>query len=92
MDEWLFLLTRGAELDPESEVVRGAEPCIREAVEVLSAFTKPEKARHRYEKRLEWERVMLGMKEEARRLKALGVDHDIIAQGTGLGSEEVEGL
>jgi predicted transposase/invertase (TIGR01784 family) len=121
IDEWLYLLAKGESLDPEAGMLRGAEKEIQEAVEVMSAFTKQEKARYTYEKRLEWERVMAGMKEDAqaeglaeglaqglaqgkiegsreqalvdaRRFKALGVDLDIVAQGTGLSREEVEAL
>jgi predicted transposase/invertase (TIGR01784 family) len=113
IDEWLYLLARGESLDTDSGTLKRAEKGIREAVEIMSAFTKQEKARYTYEKRLEWERVMAGMKEDAhdeglsegriegsreraleaaQRLKALGVDIDIIAQGMAMSREDIEKL
>ena len=113
IDRWLYLLAKGAELDPGSPGLAAVSADIEEALEIMSVFTRQERARHSYEKRLDYEQSLNGMiqweraegmaqgmaqgermraLEDARRLKALGVALDIIAEGTGLAREEVEEL
>lgn len=66
IDEWLWFLARGETIDPDSGRYRALREETREAVEIMAAFTKQEKARHTYERRLEWERTMVAWKADAR--------------------------
>jgi predicted transposase/invertase (TIGR01784 family) len=105
IDEWLFLLARGQNIDPGSPALKCATPEIREAVEAMEVFSKDEKARYEYEKRLEYSRVQRGLMkyerqqgreeakvEDARNLKLLGVPIEVIAKATGLSTDTIEGL
>ena len=65
IDEWLYLLARGDEIDPEGDRYGEVEGGIREAVEIMSTFTKSQKARYTYDRRLEYERVMAEWKRES---------------------------
>ena len=105
IDEWLYLLARGQDIDPGSPALAGATPEIREAVQAMAVFSKDEAARYEYEKRLEYVRVQRGLikhakqegreeakVEAARNLKQLGVSVEVIATATGLSTDIIEGL
>lgn len=66
IDEWLWLLLRGETIDPESADLSSFREETREAVRIMAAFTKQEKARHTYERRLEWERTINAWKTDSR--------------------------
>ncbi len=66
MDEWLWFLEHGEEIDPAESWYQGLRSELQEAVTIMEAFSKQDKARYTYDRRLEWERLQLGMKEEAR--------------------------
>ena len=80
MDEWLWFLEHGEEIDPEEGWYQGLRSELREAVTIMEAFSKQDKARYTYDRRLEWERVQLGMKEEAR--------EEGLAEGLAVGKAE----
>ncbi len=66
IDEWLWFLEHGEEIDPAESRYQGLRSELQEAVTIMEAFSKQDKARYTYDRRLEWERLQLGMKEEAR--------------------------
>ena len=108
LDEWLWFLAAGEDFDTEGAGFVRLRHEIREAVEIMQAFTKSDKARYTYERRLDWERTINAMKsdaqkagfteglkeglEDARKLKELGVSIDVIANATGLPEIEVAAL
>jgi hypothetical protein len=83
IDRWLYLLARGEDLDPDSTRLAIVEPDIGEALEITSVFTKQDRARYTYEKRLDYQRWLKGS------LKAERAEG--LAEGTGPSREEVEG-
>ncbi len=105
LDQWLWFLVHGKEIDPEGEVFGELREAIQEAAEMMREFTKKDKAR--YARDRHWEAVRVhnaamadaraeglaeGKRETAKRFKALGVSLDVIVQATGLSKEEIEGL
>jgi predicted transposase/invertase (TIGR01784 family) len=68
IDEWLYLLARGQDIEPGSPALAGATPEIQEAVEAMAVFTKDEKARYEYEKQVEFVRVQRGLMKHERQL------------------------
>ncbi|HEY9593216.1 MAG TPA: hypothetical protein VHE79_01970, partial [Spirochaetia bacterium] len=63
---WLWFLIHGGEIDPEEEAFAGLRGAIQEAVEMLRAWTKKDKARYTRDRRLEWEWVHNTMMVDAR--------------------------
>jgi len=57
IDEWLYLLAHGEDIDPEGPRYGEVEKDIREAVEIMETYSKAQKARYTYDRRLEWERL-----------------------------------
>jgi len=66
IDEWLYLLARGQDIDPGSPALAGATPEIREAVAAMEVFSKDEAARYEYERQLEYVRVQRGLMKHER--------------------------
>jgi len=86
IDEWLYLLARGQDIEPGSPSLAGATPEIQEAVEAMEVFSKDEKARYEYEKRLEYARVERGLLKHS---KQEGLDEGL-AKGREQGREEAK--
>jgi predicted transposase/invertase (TIGR01784 family) len=57
IDKWLYLLAHGEDIDPEGPRYGEVEKDIQEAVEIMETYTKAQKARYTYDRRLEWERL-----------------------------------
>ncbi len=66
LDQWLWFLAHGKEVDPEGEAFAGLRGAIREAAEMMREFTKKDKARYTHDRRLEAERVHNAMMADAR--------------------------
>ncbi|HUX38254.1 MAG TPA: Rpn family recombination-promoting nuclease/putative transposase [Rectinemataceae bacterium] len=66
MGDWLWFLSHGQDIDPESANFGALRKEIREAVEIMRVFTKAYKARYTYDRRLEWERTINAWKNDAR--------------------------
>ena len=121
LDEWLWFLAAGEDFDTEGAGFVRLRHEIREAVEIMQTFTKSDKARYTYERRLDWERTINAMKsdaqkagfteglkegmakgiadgqrmqarEDARKLKELGVSIEVIAKATGFPEAEIASL
>ena len=62
MDEWLWFLEHGEEIDPAESWYQRLRSELQEAVTIMEAFSKQDKARCTYDRRPECERLQLGMK------------------------------
>jgi predicted transposase/invertase (TIGR01784 family) len=67
LDEWLWFLAEGEEIDPEGAGYGALRDAIREAVEIMRVFTKKDKARYTYERRLDWERTINAWKIDSQK-------------------------
>ena len=85
LDQWLWFLAHGEDVDPEGDAFADLRGAIREAVEIMRAFTKSDKARYTYDRRLEAERVHNAMIADAR---AEGVEEGR-AEGVEKGAREI---
>ncbi|HEY9594591.1 MAG TPA: hypothetical protein VHE79_08940 [Spirochaetia bacterium] len=54
VDQWLWFLSHGEEVDPEGDAFGELREAIQEAAEMMREFTKKDKARYTRDRRLEW--------------------------------------
>lgn len=66
IDRWLTLITGSERIDPESPPPALAGPEYKEALEIMSVYTKEDVERDRYFNRLEYQRMMADMKRDFR--------------------------
>ena len=66
LEEWMWFLANGAEIDLRKASYRSLRDEIREAVEIMDVFSKQAKARYTYERRMDWERTMNAWKADSR--------------------------
>lgn len=54
IERWLALLAEGEKLDPESREFAALDADIKEAAEIMAGFTRTERARYTYDRRMDW--------------------------------------
>ena len=67
LDEWLWFLAAGEDIDTADAGFLRLRHEIGEAVEIMQEFTKSDKARYTYERRLDWERTINAIKYDAQK-------------------------
>ncbi len=67
LDEWIWFLASGEEIDTEGASYESLRDGIREAIEIMGVFTKQDKARYTYERRLDWERTINAWKIDSQK-------------------------
>lgn len=66
LDRWLALFRYGQDLEPGTPEFGRLDGDIKEAADIMEGFTRSQKARYTYEKRMEWLGRMESMKQAGR--------------------------
>ena len=80
IERWLALLAEGEHLEPGSREFETLDQDIKEAADIMAGFTRTERARYTYDRRMDWIARMKGWMNGAR--------EDGLAEGLQQGREE----